>query len=176
MTVLENLISFTLIVAALVIMGSGFYTSANMVSRGRMYEEAADNAQCIMDAELYNELADAFKKDDGSGYEQFDSMTVRERMKKVGTGFELSIEGKYYYNKDSWTVIKPCSSSDGDLYATAEITVNGSKTVEKFPGMYIYVCVPVDPNDVKDLKSKGYSDTDAIGISDYVPLACYIGE
>lgn len=176
MTILENLIAFTLITAALAIMGTGFYISANLVSKGRMYEEAADAAQCIMDADLYYELTAAFKKTDGTGYNAFDSTAVQNRMQSLGTGYELSSDGSCYYNKDNWVVIKPCSSSDGDFSASAELNMNGVSTLKNFSGMYIYVCVPVDPNDVKKLKSLGYSDTDAIGISDYVPLACYIGE
>lgn len=176
MTILENLIAFTLIIAALTITGTGFYMSANLVSKGRMYEEAADNAQCIMDSQLYYELTAVFKKDDGTGYNKFDSSAVKDRMKSLGTGYKLSNDGSCYYNTDSWVVIKPYSSTDGDFSASAELNINGSKTQKNFSGMYIYVCVPVDPNDVDRLKSMGYSDTDAIGVSDYVPLVCYIGD
>lgn len=168
MTVLENLIAFTLIIAALTITGTGFYTAANLVSKGRMYEEAADKAQCIMDTHLYNKLTDAFKKDDGK---KFDSSPVQDCMKSLG--YELSSDRSFYYSTD-WVVIKPRSSSDDDFSVSAELNING--TLKNFSGMYIYVCVPVDPNDVEKLKSMGYSDADAIGISDYVPLACYIGE
>lgn len=50
MTLIENIIAFSLIIAALAIAGTGYYTAAHYVTEGEGYQDAAERAQEVMDS------------------------------------------------------------------------------------------------------------------------------
>lgn len=183
MTILENMIALALLVTAVAVVGTGFYTAGGFVNKGKMYEEAADKAQCMLESEMFDEITKAFGKNVKGEYNKFDSTEMQNLMRSIDSGYKLSYDKSYYYSSDNWILIKPYSSSDGDLSRmyTDSKCIAASESVnddilKKIPGMYIYICVPVDVSEIEHRKKEGYSDSDAIGLSDYVPLLCYTGE